>query len=76
MVNYAKNRLLTRGTVPGLIACLKDPDEQVRYRACEALGTLGQEAKEAVPALKELTTDGPQLVRGAAAEALRRIEKN
>lgn len=74
MVNNARTMLLSKATVPGLIACLEDSNQQVRYRACEALGRLGREARGAVPALKELAGGGPQFVRGAAEEALKRIE--
>jgi len=61
-----------------LINDLKNPDEQVRYQAAEALKQMGQEAKAAVPALiatlqdEKLKAAGSS-VRYKAAEALGEI---
>src|SRR5262249_2216139 len=43
---------LGAAAVPGLIAALKDEDTVVRWQAALALGLIGPEAKEAVPALR------------------------
>jgi len=61
-----------------LIRDLKNPDEQVRYQAAEALKQMGPEAKDAVPALiatlqdKKVKAAGSS-VRYEAAEALGEI---
>ncbi len=52
---------------------LKDPESNVRYRAAQALGRIGPEAKAAAPALKEALKDENELVRKATGEALRKI---
>ena len=45
----------------------------MRVNACELLGNIGSEAKEAIPALREATKDKNEFVRRAAA-ALKKIE--
>jgi len=62
-------------SVPVLIKALAEPDAITRIQACESLCCLGPLAKEAVPALKELSDDKDPAVREAAAEALKAIEK-
>jgi HEAT repeat protein len=59
--------------VPALTALLKDPDEDVRKEAADALGECGKEARDAVKALAELLKDTDKEVRCAAAEALGNI---
>ena len=58
-------------TVKELVARLQDPDELVRLHAALALGSLGEEAREALPTLVELLHGDDVLDRRAAAWALR-----
>ena len=60
-------------TVQELIHRLKDSDWRVRYAAVCALGEIGPEAKEAVPALVAVLKDEDKDVRYAAAWALGQI---
>jgi HEAT repeat protein len=53
-----------------MIAVLKDQDEEVLRLAAQALGWIGPEAKEAVPALIAALTDQEAEVRRSAAYAL------
>lgn len=63
----------TAGLQP-LTAALKDRDKLVRAAAAEALGKIGQEAREAIPALLDvIKKDEVPSVRDTAAEALRKI---
>jgi HEAT repeat protein len=60
--------------VPDLVAMLSMRDPRVRSFACDSLGTLGPEAKDAAPKLHELAEqDGA--VRESARAALKKIEK-
>jgi uncharacterized protein (TIGR03067 family) len=59
--------------VDQLIADLKVKYWPDRYRAAEALGTLGPAAGSAVPALIDALSDQEALVRSAAAQALGKI---
>jgi len=52
---------------------LRDVEPGVRYCAAEALGRIGRDARDAVPTLMELQTDGVPPVRNAATRALVRI---
>jgi HEAT repeat protein len=56
-----------------LIEALSDKDALVRMRAARALGRMGPDAKEAIPALLEAVNHPEPPVRQAAAEALREI---
>ena len=57
-----------------LIEHLKYKDDSVRWYAAEALGRIGPDAKESVPALIDaLKKDKDDYVRGAADEVLGRI---
>jgi HEAT repeat protein len=58
-------------TVADLVERLHDPDELVRLHAALALGSRGEEARAAVPALLGLLGDGGARDRRAAAWALR-----
>ena len=60
-------------TVQDLITNLKNQDETVRRNAAEALGKLGQAAKDAVPALIRTLKDRNEAVRRSAAEALGKL---
>jgi HEAT repeat protein len=57
------------------IEALKDPDDEVRTKAAEAIGALGTKAKAAVPALREAVKDKPIAGRFPAAEALWKVDK-
>lgn len=59
------------GPVEELIGRLRDPEEVVRLHAALVLGSLGEEARPAVPALLDLLTNGDVRGRRAAAWALR-----
>jgi HEAT repeat protein len=67
--NYCKKEM-----VPGLIACLKDQNINVRHQACKLLGQLGKDATEAVKPLRELLNDPNPAVSTAAQAALTAIE--
>ncbi len=58
-----------------LIDQLSDETREVRERAAEALGKIGEPAKEAIPALLEALGDEAREVRERAAEALGKIGK-
>ena len=55
--------------VPALVRVLRDPTPAGKAAAAAALGRLGPAAKEAVPKLVPLITDGESEVRVAAADA-------
>jgi len=61
--------------VPALIQLLEDKDQEwtVRYRAAQALGEIGEGAKDVVPALIQALQDQDDRVRALAAETLERI---
>ena len=63
-------RFVTREAVPQLIKALKDPDDDVRRSAAEALGTMGPAAAEIPPHLIEALEDQTADVRHSAPEAL------
>jgi len=56
-----------------LRAALKDQDPFVRGSAADALGMIGPEAKDAVPALMAAHKDRDKYVRDLVAAALRKI---
>jgi|HubBroStandDraft_6_1064221.scaffolds.fasta_scaffold199681_2 HEAT repeat protein len=60
--------------VPALIEALKDKDHAVRQSAALALGSFGEQAKDAIPALKAAQHDRDARVREAAGKALARID--
>ncbi len=60
-------------TVSGLVRCLQDQDDQVRFMAGLALARLGKSAEAAIPELTLALEDENRYVRGHAAEALRYI---
>jgi len=59
-----------------LTETLSNSDPSVRLFACEALGRLGPQAKESIPALKKALNDDYDVVRRQARMALRRIEED
>jgi HEAT repeat protein len=60
--------------VPALIEALKDKSDQVRVSAAIALGSFGDQATDAIPALQALQRDPDAKVREAAGIALSRID--
>jgi HEAT repeat protein len=60
-------------TVPELVAMLAVHDPRVRTFACDSLGTLGPEAKDAAPKLREIMEEDGA-VRNSAQAALKKIE--
>jgi len=65
---------LGRDGVPHLIVALNDPDAGVRWTAAYSLGEMGRAAASAIAALKHAAEDGDPEVRGAAKEAIRKID--
>jgi HEAT repeat protein len=59
-----------------LIELAADPDPTIRLRVANVLGGIGRSAQEALPALKRMLTDDNKSVRGAAREAIKRIERS
>jgi hypothetical protein len=59
--------------VPALIVALGDMSGTVSTEAARALGNIGPEAHQAVPALEKLAKTADGQLRAAAAEALRKI---
>jgi HEAT repeat protein len=62
-----------KASVGPLIEALRSPDRGVRFAAAIALGTIGPEAADAVPALTALLEDGELYVRQNAPESLARL---
>jgi HEAT repeat protein len=60
--------------VPGLIEALKNNHSDVRWSAAIGLGSLGDKARDAIPALQEAESDRDARVREAARVALSRID--
>jgi HEAT repeat protein len=61
-------------TVPALIEALKDKESDIRWSAAIGLGSLGESAKGAIPALQLGLRDRDARVREAARVALTRID--
>lgn len=59
--------------VPALVQALHSPDQQVRKKAIEVLGRMGDEAAAAVPDLIPLLDDADPLIRKSAARTLGQI---
>lgn len=60
--------------VPAIIPLLNDRLLLHRYLAIETLGAIGPAAAQSLPALRQLLVDQEQVVRDAAADALRVVE--
>lgn len=75
IVKGAKEALLYIGT-PALVYALGDADPEVRRWAASTLGTLGTEAKDAIPALEHAFLADEEGVRNAASESLRQIKRD
>lgn len=61
--------------VPLLARVLASPEAAEVTRAVETLAELGEQAANAVPALRRLHDTGPARLRAAAEDALKRIER-
>src|SRR4051794_13177817 len=61
-----------RQALPELVAALKSPDIDLRWRAARALGVIGD--REALPALRAVSGDAESLVRAQAIFALGRLK--
>jgi HEAT repeat protein len=61
--------------VPALIEALKDKQSDIRLSAAIKLGSFGEQAKDAIPALEAAQSDRDIRVREAAGTALSRIRK-
>jgi hypothetical protein len=59
--------------VPALAQALQSRDPEVRLKATEVLGRMGEDAKDAVPELVRLLDDPDLAVRKAAARTIGRI---
>lgn len=62
-------------SIPHLIELLGDPNANVRTLSAMALGKLGGSAKDGVPRLQAMVTDGEPMCRAAARDALVALEK-
>ena len=60
--------------VPVLIECLKDKNDDVRWSTAIGLGSLGADARDAIPALQMAQQDRDRRIREAAGVALSRID--
>jgi HEAT repeat protein len=60
--------------VPAMVECLADKQDDVRLSAAIGLGTLGENAKPAIPGLQAAERDRDARVRRAAGVALSRID--
>jgi HEAT repeat protein len=60
--------------IPALIECLKDKESDVRISAAIGLGSFGEQATDAIPALQAAERDGDARVREATGVALSRID--
>ena len=60
--------------VPVLTKALENKDVRVKLHAIVALGRIGQDASDSLPALKSLRTNSDQRVRNAASKAVELIE--
>lgn len=60
--------------VPALIEALKSKEGEIRWNAAIGLGTFGEQARDAIPALEAARHDRDARVREAAGVALSRID--
>nr|MBC8290977.1 HEAT repeat domain-containing protein [Planctomycetota bacterium] len=76
--NYEVKQALTRmgkPALPVLMAACKDKRSAVRQAVAEVIGSLGQDAREAVPTLASLVMDEEKDVEMAALDALQNITR-
>jgi HEAT repeat protein len=60
--------------VPALIEALGDNESDIRWSAAIGLGSFGEQARDAIPALQTAQRDRDRRVREAAGNALSRID--
>jgi HEAT repeat protein len=60
--------------VPALIEALKDKEGDVRRSAAIGLGSFGEQARDAIPALQAVLGDRDTRIREAARNAIRKID--
>jgi HEAT repeat protein len=60
--------------IPALIEALKDPEHDIRLSAAIGLGSFGDQATDAIPALQAAQRDRDRRIRDAAGVALSRID--
>ena len=65
----------SRSQIEAQVKNLESEDPIARMFAAGALGNLGEQAKEHLPAIKKLLTDREKNVRDAAKDAIQKIEK-
>ena len=63
----------TSAVLPGSLASLNDENEDVRARAVEVIGSMGQKAASVLPQLRAMLDDPDQFVRSAAAVSLAKV---
>jgi HEAT repeat protein len=68
--HVAPDTIMSAKAVPAIIEDLKNPDDQIAYRAARLLGEMRQEPSLAVPALIEAAACTNNLVAGSALWAL------
>ena len=66
--------VIGKPAVPFVVLELKNPSASVRWDAAHVLFRIGQDAKEALPALRDATKDSADNVRWIATKAVERIE--
>lgn len=64
----------SKTAIPALIDCLKDSNLVVKQWSCAILGTIGPDAKDALPRLREVAKDANPNIQQAAQNAIRQIE--
>jgi HEAT repeat protein len=67
---------LEKWSVPWLITKLQGNNKRLRLSAIEALGNIGQNAKEAIPYLEGLLKDGDWQIRQSVSQSIRRIQNS
>jgi HEAT repeat protein len=72
----APDLIAKAGVVPVVIGVLKDPDDQIAYRAAQLLGDMRVEPALAVPALIEALENINTLVAATAAQALVKFKES
>ncbi len=75
LYRMAPDMISKAGLVPIVIGVLKDPDDQIAYRAAQLLGEMGFEPALAVPALVESLENTNTLVASTASQALTRFKE-
>jgi len=63
-----------KDAVPALLKLIHDSDEGPRNTSCMALGDIGPEARDALPALRNALNDPNKDVRRFAKQAIEKIQ--